>query len=203
MATAAKLNQPVGVAVDAAGDIFIADTDNSVVRKVDQASGIITTIAGNGTTGYSGIGGLAVNAELNRPNGLTVDSFGNVFIADTYNNVVREVDASTKLIFTVAGTGIGGSSGDGGLATAARLNEPTGIAVDGSGNLYIADYNNDVVREVNALGLISIGPATTRRGMAVTTARPTAPDSLRQPAWPLILQAICTSLTSGMMLSGS
>lgn len=149
-ATSAALDGPNGVAVDAAGDLFIADTGNQVVREVYAATGVIATVAGDGTAGYSGDGGPATAAELSYPDAVAVDSAGDLFICDEHNNVIREVVAATGDIKTVAGDGTAGYSGDGGLATAAELNTPTGVALDSSGDLYIADHGNNVVREVNA-----------------------------------------------------
>ena len=147
-ATAAELDSPRGVAVDAAGDLFIADTGNNVIREVVKATGDIITVAGNGTAGYSGDGGPATAAELNGPNGVAVDSAGDLFIADANNNVIREVVKATGDIITVAGNGTAGYSGDGGPATAAELNDPIGVAVDSAGDLFIADTDNNVIREV-------------------------------------------------------
>jgi hypothetical protein len=147
-ATSARLNAPSAVAVDASGDLFIADTGNNVIREVIQATGIIITVAGNGTAGDSGDGGAAAAAQLNSPHGVAVDSSGNLFIADTGNNVIREVVQATGNIITVAGTGAAGYSGDGGPASSAELNAPFGVAVDANGNIFIADTGNNAVREV-------------------------------------------------------
>ncbi len=149
-ATAAELHYPGGIAVDASGDLFIADTYNNCVREVNASTGDITTVAGNGVAGYSGDGGQATNAELDRPCSLAVDADGNLFIADEKNNCIREVNATTGVITTVAGNGTGGFSGDGGLATSAELDSPDGIAVDSGGDLFIADTSNNRIREVNA-----------------------------------------------------
>ena len=124
-ATAAELNGPNGVAVDSAGDLFIADTANNVIREVVKATGDIITVAGNGTAGYSGDNGPATAAELDSPRGIAVDSAGDLFIADSGNNVIREVVKATGDIITVAGNGTAGYSGDGGPATAAELNGPS------------------------------------------------------------------------------
>lgn len=145
-ATNAQLNAPLGAAVDNVGDLFIADSANCCVRKVDT-NGIITTVAGNGTNGYSGDGGAATNAMLALPAGVTVDDAGNLFIADAGTNRVRKVDADGT-ITTVAGTGTAGYSGDGDTATGAQLNVPSGVALDAGGNLFIADESNNVVRKV-------------------------------------------------------
>jgi sugar lactone lactonase YvrE/P pilus assembly chaperone PapD len=156
-AIGAQLNYPSGVAADSAGNFWIADSNNSVIRKIDISTGNISTVAGNGTAGYSGDGHIATNAQLNYPANLTVDRVGNLYIADSYNSVVRKVSISTGNISTVAGNGTYGSSGNGGLATGAELSYPQGVAVDSTGNLFIAYEINYVLREVNAgSGNISI-----------------------------------------------
>ncbi len=154
-ATSAELSRPEGIAVDSSGDVFIADTDNSVIREVMAATGIITTVAGTSysttdTCKYSGDGGLATSAYLCQPGGVYVDGNSNIFIADTVNSVIREVLASGGNIQTVAGTGTLGYSGDGAAATSAQLDLPNGVFVDGSGNIFIADTYNSVIREVVA-----------------------------------------------------
>jgi len=151
-ASSAEISFPSGLAVDASGFLYIADTGNQRVRKV--VNGNITTIAGNGTTGYSGDGGPALNATLNSPQGLLVDSAGNVYISDYSNSVVRVVSPSGT-ISTLAGNGTPGYAGDGGPAKSAQLNGPLGLALDSSGNLYIADSGNHVVRIVRPSGTIS------------------------------------------------
>ncbi len=139
---------PNAVAVDAAGDLFIADSGNNVIREVVKSTGDIITVAGNGTAGYSGDGGPATAAELNGPFGVAIDSVGDLFIADGYNNVIREVVKATGDIITVAGNGTAGYSGDGGPATDAELNDPIGIAIDSVGDLFIGDSGNHGIREV-------------------------------------------------------
>ena len=153
-ATNAKLNFPFGVTVDATGNLFIADTDNNRIRKVG-ANGIITTLAGNGTNGYSGDGGTATNAELYEPNGVTVDATGNLFIADTINFRIREV-STNGIITTVAGNGQFGYSGDGIAATNAEFAYPMGVAVDATGNLFIADLQNNRIRKVGTNQIITM-----------------------------------------------
>lgn len=148
----AELFYPSAVTVDASGFLYIADRGNQRVRKV--INGVISTVAGNGTTGYSGDGGQAVSATLNQPMGLVVDSAGDIFISDFGNAVVRKV-APSGVITTVAGTGTPGYAGDGGQAIAAQLNGPMGLALDSAGNLYIADSANSVVRIVTPGGAIS------------------------------------------------
>jgi RHS repeat-associated protein len=215
---AAELNGPTSVAIDSAGNIYIADTGNSRIRKVSAATGIVQTIAGNGTAGYNNDGILATNAELNHPQGVAVDSAGNIYIADTQNNRLRKVNATTGVISTITGSGTYGCGnpftpvgvavdsannvyigdslnnvvlklssttntasivvngaacvydygpgygsnsgdsnyGDGGPAIDAGLNDPMGIAVSTTGNFYVADMANYLVREVSATtGLIS------------------------------------------------
>ncbi|MGO9538588.1 MAG: HYR domain-containing protein [Limisphaerales bacterium] len=151
-ATSASLIGPSGVAVDASGNLFIADTWNNRIREVDP-DGIITTVAGNGSYGYSGDGGQATSASLAGPSGVAVDASGNLFIADTYNNVIRKVD-NNGIITTVAGGGHYGL-GDGGAATSASLVQPSGVAVDAFGNLFIADTYNNVIRKVDNNGIIT------------------------------------------------
>jgi RHS repeat-associated protein len=145
-AAEAWLAWPSGVAVDAAGNIFIADSFNHRIRKVD-ASGIITTVAGTETGGYSGDGGPATEAQLRYPNGVAVDAAGSIFIADYGNDRIRKVDAS-GIITTVAGIGAYGYSGDGGPAAEAQLNCPNGVAVDAAGSIFIADSNNCRIRNL-------------------------------------------------------
>ena len=170
-ATSAQLNYPIGVALDGAGNLYIADRFNHRIRKVD-AAGVISTVAGDGTQdndgfgGFGGDGGAATAARLNLPAGVAVDGSGNLYISDWGNHRIRKVDAE-GVISTVAGSGrsgfgMGGYSGDGGVAVAARLNTPIGVAVDGSGNLYIADSNNYRIRKVDAAGVISSVAGTGR-----------------------------------------
>ncbi len=145
-----------GTAIDAAGNVYIADAGDARVRVVNHATQIITTYAGNGIFNYGGDGGPATSAGLFDPMATAVDAAGDVFIVDTPNNVVREMVHATGQMVTVAGSGVLGYSGDGGSATAAKLQFVTGIAVDASGNLYIADTNNNRIREVNhSTGIIT------------------------------------------------
>ena len=152
-ATNASLSAPSSVAVDAVGNLFIADTGNDCIRQVDT-NGIITTVAGNGSAGYTGDGGAATNASLGYPFGVAVDGADNLFIADTYNNCIREVDVN-GVITTVAGNGSAGYAGDGGAATNAILDYPFGVTVDGADNLFIADTYNYRIREVDTNAIIT------------------------------------------------
>ncbi|HZU80518.1 MAG TPA: hypothetical protein VE991_11430, partial [Acidimicrobiales bacterium] len=149
-ALAATLHFPTGVAVDAAGDLFIADTDNDRIRMV-APGGVISTVAGTGKAGYSGDGGAATNATLRDPGGLALDTAGDLFVADSANNVVREIakaaGAGAKIV-TVAGTGVAGYAGDGGSAVLAMLSFPESVSVDSTGRVLIADAGNYRVRQV-------------------------------------------------------
>jgi sugar lactone lactonase YvrE len=151
-AAGALLNVPRAVAVDAAGDVYIADTNNFRIRKISH--GVITTVAGNGRQGFSGDSGLATSAELNAPSGVAVDAAGDVYIADSGNNRIRKV--SGGVITTVAGNGKQDFSGDSGQATSAELNAPGGVAVDSAGNLYIVDVNNNRIRKVSNGTIITV-----------------------------------------------
>jgi len=173
-ATVASLNVPGAGFVDAAGNVFIADTYNCVIREVPAAGGNIQTVVGNGSCGYSGDGAAATAAELNYPSGLFVDGAGNIFIADTFNSAVREVVAATGFIQTVAGVGTAGYSGDGGAATAAQLANPAGVFVNAAGDVFIADTTNHVVRcVVGTAGgcfgsALAVGSIMTVAGTAAT-----------------------------------
>lgn len=148
-ATSATLASPRAVAYDSNGNLYLADENNHVIREISKATGTITTIAGTGgIAGYGGDGGAATSAYLDTPTGVAVDSSGNVYIADSHNQRIREVSGGT--IKTIAGNGTAGFGGDGGAATTALLALPTGVAVDSSGNVYIADTNNHRIREISA-----------------------------------------------------
>ena len=154
---------PRSVAVDTSGNIFIATTWLHQVFKADPA-GNFTLVAGNGTQGFSGDGGPAANASLSVPNGVAVDSHGNIFIADSQNARIRRVDGVTGIIITIAGNYVPGQSstgfsGDGGPATSASLGYPSGVAVDGQGNLFISDLGNQRLRRVDWLRCHNHRPA--------------------------------------------
>ncbi len=146
----AELGSPLGVAVDASGNIFIADTANNRVREVNAATETISTCAGTGPTTLLGDGGSAIQAELSGPSAIALTPSGNILIADSHNNAIREVVISTGVITTIAGDGTAGYDGDGGPASLAELNDPMGVATDSSGNIFIADSGNNVIREVSA-----------------------------------------------------
>ena len=146
------------------GNLYLAETGNHVIRKVD-ASGILTTVAGTGMQGFSGDNGLATAALLDSPQGLALDSTGNLYIADTHNQRIRRLSFTTGILTTVAGTGVAGFSGDGGPAIAATFSLPTALALDSSGNLYLADTGNHRIRRIDAgTGMISTIAGTGMQG---------------------------------------
>lgn len=155
-ATAAQMDTPMGVAVDGGGNVYVCDSHNHRLRRVDAVSGLMTTVAGTGVAGFAGDGGAATAAMLDLPVAVAVDGAGDVWVADAREHRVRRVDARTGVIGTVAGTGVEGFSGDGGLAVGAMLDAPSSLAVDAGGNVYVADAHNGRVRRVDArTGVIS------------------------------------------------
>ncbi|RXH54790.1 choice-of-anchor D domain-containing protein [Granulicella sibirica] len=152
-ATAARLNQNQGARFDKSGNLFVPQCGGPSIRKIDT-TGVITTVAGNFTPGFGGDGGPAIGAMLNCPSGVAIDTAGNFYIADDFNNRIRKVDISGT-ITTIAGDGNAGFSGDGGASTAAELNLPNDIAIDASGNLYIADSGNNRIRKIDTTGIIT------------------------------------------------
>ena len=177
-ATAAAFYSPSAVAFDILGNMYVADTQNNRIRKVTPA-GLISSIAGNGTLGFGGDGGAATAASLSGPYGLAIDAFSNIYIADTQNNRIRRV-TSGGTISTFAGNGTAGFSGDGGSSISASLNFPRSIAIDVSGNVFIADTGNRRIRKITPGGIISTvagngnegfsgdGGAATRASLGVT-----------------------------------
>ena len=163
-ATDAHLNLPQDIATDYLGNIYISDSRNSIIRKVDPY-GIITKFAGTDTVfDYFGDGGAATNAKLYFPTGIITDGEGNVFFSDCGNNVIRRIDHATNIITTVVGNGTQGFSGDSGLATNAQLYHPAGITFDRYGNLYIADWLNNRIRKVTNVGVPLRVRGTVERG---------------------------------------
>jgi uncharacterized protein (TIGR03437 family) len=163
-ATAASLNNPTALAITPAGVIYIADQFNQRIRSV-ATNGIITTVAGNGTPGFSGDGGPATAASLNYPGGITLDAAGNLYFNDDVNYRTRKIAAGTGVITTIAGNGTAGFGGDGGPATSASLNGNFGATVDASSNLYIADSTNNRIREVYGAGAPGATPTITSGGV--------------------------------------
>src|SRR5271157_399014 len=145
-AVSAPLGQTLAVAVDAGGNVFVADIGNHMVVRI-STDGTVTVVAGNGNPGFAGDGGPATHASLNVPSGLALDSSGNLYIADEFNNRIRKV-GTDGVITTIAGDGVPGSGGDGGPAVSASLSDPCSVAVDKAGNLYIADTLSHRVRKI-------------------------------------------------------
>jgi hypothetical protein len=152
-ATLAQLNRPASIAVDAYCNVYFTDGSNHVIRKINSA-GVISTIAGNGTGGYSGDGGPATSAQLFYPQHLALDALGNIYVCDTYNARIRKINTS-GIITTICGNGFIGFTGDGGPAVNAQLFMPRGIAVDGTNNIYISDSYNYRIRIINTSGIIN------------------------------------------------
>lgn len=152
-ATNAQFNSPIGVAVDAAGNVFVVDGTNKRVRKI-STSGIVTTVAGNGGSGFTGNNVPATTATFKNIFGIAVDGSGNLFICDAENSCVRKVDGA-GIITTIAGTGVADYTGDGGAASAATLRKPIGVYAHPSGDIYIADSYNNNIRKIDAAGIIS------------------------------------------------
>jgi uncharacterized protein (TIGR03437 family) len=153
-ATASALNRPSGIAFDSAGNMYLSDTGNERIREVTLSNGFINTIVGDGQQGYLPVGGAALSAHLNGPRAIAIASNGDIYFADSFNNQIRKVSAGVISLVAGSPTALFGYSGDGGLATNALLNDPTGIALDSSGNLYICDTYNDVIRMVTPDGNI-------------------------------------------------
>ena len=154
-ATDARLDQPTGICCDNKGNIFIADKLNHAIRRIDGATGIITTVAGNNNAGFFGDNGPATLGKLSFPSSVTVDNSGNLFIADYGNSRIRKVNNATGIISTIAGNGHSTFTGNNGPASAATLNRPTAVFMSKHGVLYISDYGNDQIRTINQQGIIN------------------------------------------------
>ena len=180
-AASAQVGNPYGLVTGPDGALYVCEIDNHVIRRIDLKKGTISTVAGNGKMGYSGDGGPATAASLNQPYEIRFDKAGNMFFVEMVNNIVRRVDAKTKIITTVAGTGKAGFSGDGGPATQAQFNQPHSIAFDTDGNLLICDIRNHRVRRVDLKsGMIDTWAGTGDRG-ATPDGAPLAGTPLNGP----------------------
>ena len=164
-ATSAHLSLPTAITLDTNQNLYVADTANHRIRRIDATTNIITTIAGTGTQGFSGDGALATAASIDSPTGLASDTANNLFLADTHNHRIRKIDAITGIITTIAGTGTLGQSGDNAAATTAQLALPHGLTIDPLGNLYLADTANHRIRRIDAAtGIITTIAGTGTQG---------------------------------------
>ena len=198
--TNARLWNPFSVALDAAGNVFIADAYNNRIRRLAAGTGIITTVAGNYGIGFSGEGGAGTSASLRNPFGVAVDTAGNVIIADSGNNRIRRLSAATGIISTVAGTGVAGYSGDGGAGVNATLNNPSGLAVDAAGSLFIADANNNRIRRFIMPPLPSpMGTTTATVSSSQTASSTCSPRPTRSPT---ASPPLCRGLPNVVALTG-
>ncbi len=181
-ATSATINLPTGIAIDNSGNVYFAEYNNNRVRKITVSTGIITTVVGTGSLSYGGDGGSPTSASVCNPHGLAFDSSGNYYIGDHCNHRVRKVTIATNLISTYAGTGSGSYSGDNGQATSAAIYYPSGVAVDASGNVYIAVLYNQRIRKVTAsTGVIATIAGTGTAGYSGDGGQATAAN-IKNPA---------------------
>jgi sugar lactone lactonase YvrE len=175
----ATLDCPLGLDIDASGNLYVADTDNNVIRKIDTGTPrVITTIAGTGTAGHSGDGGLATSAMLNTPDRVSVNGAGNFFISDSGNNVIRRVDGTSKIITEFAGTGNFAFAGDGGPAVSASFATPVGVVVTPEGNMYVGDVFNNRIRKVLLTPNIALSSTTAAFANQPINASATLPVTL-------------------------
>ena len=196
LATGATLSSPQGIDVDpSTGNLYIVDENRSMILMVTKGTGIITTIAGAGSFGSWGDGGLATSASLQYPRGMAVAALtGNIYIADYGHNAIRMITKSTGIITTIAGTGMNGYTGDGGLATLATFQSPSNVAVDAlTGNIYICDTGNNVIRMITSSTGIITTVAGTRRGGYSGDGGPAILAMLSDPS------SVVTDASSGMM----
>ncbi len=167
LATHALMSEPFMCAFDAQGNLYVAEATNHCVRRIAKATGVITTVAGTGVLGSSGDGGPATRATMNQPYALQIDTNGDIYIVDRLNAVIRQVEALTGIITTVAGTGEPGSSGDGGPGTRAQLREPNDCFLDGRGGLLIADIQDQRIRRLDLrTGMITTYAGTGEKARA-------------------------------------
>src|ERR1700689_4947795 len=194
-AVSATLDCPLGLDMDAQGNLYVADTYNNVIRKIDTGTPrIITTIAGNGTAGHTGDGGLATSATLNSPDRVSVNGAGNFFISDSGNNVIRRVDGTSKIITAFAGNGVFAFAGDGGPALSASFATPVGVVVDPAGNMYVGDVNNNRIRKVLLNPNISFSGTTLPFGNQPINATATLPLTITNSGdAPLAISSISIS----------
>ena len=197
-ATSATLNSPSGIALDSSSNVYIADYGNSRIRKITVSTGVINTIAGTGVSSYGGDGGQATSAAVKQSHGVALDSSGNVYIADTGNFRIRKVTVSTGIISTIAGTSVAGYYDDGMDATSATLAYPTGLHVDSSVNIFIADWINNRIRKVTASGTYSPTPKPSETPSLMPTSTeppsntPTIVPSSTSPSTAIPRYAICS-----------
>src|ERR1035437_5393561 len=205
LAISARIDTPEGIAVDSAGNVFFSDTLSNVVRRIGT-DGIITTVAGTGKPGYSGDELAATSAQLNAPEGLALDPInGNLYIADRYNNRIRKLALTTGVISTFAGTGEPGDGGSG-IARGARLFQPEGVAVDSTGDVFIADTSNSLLKKVKSDGTISTfsRPITSLSDVAVSPAgEVAAPDFLQHVINRIVWQSGAVTVAAGVVGSAA
>lgn len=190
----AEFYSPTGLAIDIFGTLYVSDTGNHVIRQI--SGDIVTTIAGSVEPGYSGDGGPASAAQFYYPKGLAIDRFGQLYIADYGNSVIRKINVNTGIVTTAAGDGIPGFSGDGGPATSAQLAYPYDVAVDAADNLYIADLENQRVREVTLDGTITTIAGNGTRGYS-GDGGPAASAQLNNPGGVAIACPACLGVLIG------
>lgn len=160
----AQCGEPFGLAIGPDGALYVCEESTHVVRRVDLKTGLVSTVAGNGTKGYSGDGGSALKAQLNEPYEISFDSQDNLYFVERLNHLVRKVDAKTGIISTVAGTGTAGFSGDGGKGTEAQMNQPHSLVIDAQDQMFVCDIKNHRVRQIDLkTGMISTWLGTGKR----------------------------------------
>ena len=203
LADTAGIDYPVGVWLDTAGNIYVTEWLNSLVRKVDAHTGIITTVAGVSGGGYGGDGGPATAALISHPSAICTDIAGNIYIPDYNNQRIRKVDAATGLIHTIAGTGINGWDGDGGMATDAKLSFPNSICVDSVGNVYFSEQGSNTIRKIDAsTGIITTIAGTGTSGYSADGTR-AIQANLSAPNSVYLIRAIISFGSSRLTVSST